>query len=91
MEKIKAFIQSHAIHRPGIDLLHYSDAMELIDLCQATNVPVLGIDGFWLLGDRLQPFLEHSIDFSLTAVSYQEIKAFLASKEGLDLLFEIVL
>ena len=91
MENIKVFMQRYAIHHFGIDLLHLSDAIELIDLCQAADIPVLGIDAFRLCDDCIQPFLEHSADFSHANVSYQEIREFLASKRQHNLIFEIVI
>jgi hypothetical protein len=50
----------------GVLLLSKDDALQMVIACQAEGVRILGIDGFYLRGDTLQPSLEDSVDFSST-------------------------
>jgi hypothetical protein len=48
----------------GVLLLTRSDAIDMVQLCIDEGGCVLGIDGFWIRGDMIQPSLENSVDFS---------------------------
>ena len=62
---ISEFVLKNAIIRYGIVLFDANNAIEFINLCKKGNLTILGIDAFLLYEDgKIQPVLEHSIDFS---------------------------
>lgn len=77
-----------------IPLFSPSIMLEIIEVCQITNLRIYGFDGFklWENGG-VQPFMEHSVDFS-NIEDKQEIfrrsKKFIKEKANLGLMFEIV-
>ena len=56
--------QDKFIRRGGVTLLSKSDALLFIKECAKEKIEILGIDGFLLFGDKIQPSLENSIDFT---------------------------
>lgn len=48
----------------GVLLLSKDDALQMVMACLAEGVRILGIDGFYVYGDAIQPSLENSADFS---------------------------
>ncbi len=79
-----------AIHRPGLDVYTAEDAILLVKLCQQASLPVLGVDAFKLFGDKIQPFMEHSIDLSNENESHDKAIKFLTDRLGMDFVYEIV-
>jgi len=55
---------SRFLRHGGVLLLSQADAIDMVHACIAENIRVLGIDGFWIRGDMIQPSLENSVDFS---------------------------
>lgn len=88
--EVESSIISKAIIRAGIHFYGYGDALELINLCQKVSLPILGIDSFIVTETKTQPFMEHSIDLSLSQNSYEQAKAFLESKKLKGFVFEVV-
>jgi hypothetical protein len=64
LNKIEEQFSNRFLRHGGVLLLSKSDAMEMVLTCITQGVRVLGIDGFWLRGDMIQPSLENSVDFS---------------------------
>lgn len=73
-------------------------AMLAIDECKKNSIPIYGIDAVKITDTSIQPFMEHSIDY--TACPYpdryfdnvwDEAIQFIKSKEHLGLHFEIVI
>ena len=81
-----------AIQRGGLLLFNHADAMQLINLCKDKNIPILGIDAFFISDGYTHPVMEHSADFSRTALidSFECASQFLESRKGLDLVYEII-
>jgi hypothetical protein len=88
---VNSFVQEKGILKHGLILFYFQDAINLINLCCDHNVPILGIDSFKLFDNRIQPFLEHSIDCSNNTKDYKRILDFINSKKNFDFMFEIVI
>jgi hypothetical protein len=83
-----------AKERNGIILISKFDALDLVRQCKQDSIEILGIDGFYLKGDSIQPSLENSIDFSSgSQVSdtdvYNQSLDFISKREN-ELFFEII-
>lgn len=88
--EIESPILSKAIVRGGTHLYRFTEALELVNLCQKSALPVLGIDSFLVTSSKTQPFMEHSVDLSDSQNSYEEAKVFLNIKKDLGFVFEVV-
>ena len=78
----------------GLILLSKANAIEFVDACELASIPILGIDGFYIVGNFIQPSLENSIDFTSSLIKpianiYQFSKQFIANKAE-DVFFEVV-
>ena len=96
---IEARFASRGILWKELLLLPAPIALDFIDLCQKENVTLLGFDGFRIVTEeRIQPYLEHSLDLSSTTLHHlsqsrklelaQQFIAARLTEEGL--LFEMV-
>ena len=63
-EDIAIFIESQSINRNAILLLDYTDTKKAVEMCEENKINVLGIDAFSLQGNKLEPHLNKSVDFS---------------------------
>ena len=83
-----------AKERNGIILFSKTDALDFIRQCEKDSIDILGIDGFYLKGDNIQPSSENSIDFSsgnsktVTDV-YNQSLDFISKREN-ELFYEII-
>jgi hypothetical protein len=80
--------------RCGLLLLSHSHAMALIRRARAERIPILGLDGFHVHGDTLQPDMAHSVDLSSLeagADTWEPAERFLEERRSADLQFEVVL
>ena len=50
----------------GVKLLTFIDTIDILLIAKELNVSLLGIDGFYIVEERLQPSMEDSIDISIT-------------------------
>jgi hypothetical protein len=95
MNIIEEFFKEKAIVRNDMMLFSKVNALAFIQACESHNITILGIDGFYLYDDKIQPSMENSVDF--TSAHYKpkekdiftDAKEFLVSKEN-NLLFEII-
>ena len=72
-------------------MLRPVDAMQFVNTCKEQGIAVLGIEGFQIFGEKIQPFQEHSIDFEGVIEHSQEATVkFLAERKDTGLWFEIV-
>ena len=75
-------------------ILRPRDAMAFVRKCQERNVRVLGIDGFHLKGEAIQPDMGESIDLSQPPYRGQDCwklaEKFLTQRLESSLHFEIV-
>lgn len=92
---IEKEFMSKALKRGNILLFEPEIAISFIRQCKAKNIVILGIDGFQCCEEKIQPFLEHSVDYSeLSRQSYAAIykiaEDFINEKKNKGLVFEIV-
>lgn len=93
MDIIKKF-EGVAIKHANMLLFTSLQALEIIEECKKTGTRIYGIDGFKINNSWIQPFGEHSVDFSCVQneyAVYDLAKAFVENRTSLDLVFEIVL
>jgi hypothetical protein len=81
--------RSEAVERCGILLYPVEVALQIVCELEKVNNGVLGIDGFRVFGERIQPDLAHSADFSREAGGWKLAREFLEARRGLGLVFEI--
>ena len=65
-------------------------ALSIVSRLEEAGVDVLGIDGFKIGQDSIQPFMEHSINFEYSEENWSRARKFLQEKKDLGLVFEIV-
>lgn len=58
-----------AVNRHGLTLFRPTDAAAFVARCAENGIKVLGIDGFRIDGDSIQPLMEHSVDLSLSSTT----------------------
>ena len=83
-----------AYKRGNILLFEIDQMLEIIEDCRKETLSIYGFDGFKIGADTIQPFSEHSVDFSTIADDpkvYDLSRNFVLSKKSTGLLFEIVL
>ena len=90
INEMETSIISKAIIRSGIHFYAYEDAQELINICEKSALPILGIDSLIVTTDITQPLIEHSIDFSGSQNSHDDARAFLDSRKYCGFVFEVV-
>ncbi|NLR82479.1 hypothetical protein [Chitinophaga eiseniae] len=92
MNKVAKIFAERALERGGLYLYSRNDAMECILACQAEKIHLLGIDGFRLTADTIQPSMNDSVDFSSSFFEGDIYEYALASleKRPEELFFEIV-
>lgn len=83
-----------ATQRNGIVLLSKFDAIDFIKQCEEYSISILGIDGFHLRGETIQPSLDNSIDFSSRSHGsnidiYKESVAFITDRRT-ELFYEVI-
>ncbi len=75
----------------SVFVLPPQDAVEMIRYCQSKGIDVFGVEGFRIIGDRIQPQQEHSCDFGEEVSGRHERTAeFVAQRLGTDLWFEVI-
>jgi hypothetical protein len=93
--QIQAEFRKRSVRNYGVMTLSASDACEMIGRAKHENVRVLGIDSFVIRGVSIQPFMEHSIDYSargfFSESDWDDAIAFIQGKASLGLVFEVVL
>lgn len=66
-------------------------AIRMVQQHRDDGVDVFGVEGFRLIGDRIQPQQEHSCDFDESVLErHERTMQFLADRLGTDLWFEVV-
>jgi hypothetical protein len=93
IQNLEKQFADRAINRHGLKLLRPADAAEYVARCAEHGIEVLGIDGFRVDSESIQPMLEHSVDFSLLPSQgrhHLEATDFLTARLNLDLWFEVV-
>jgi hypothetical protein len=65
MNRVESLFKDRAILKGGMMFLPRDVAIQFVHECKNLGLKILGIDGFYLFGDAVQPSLDHSIDFSI--------------------------
>lgn len=89
MNIVEIIFKGRAINKGGLMLFSKSDAMDFVKQCQKAQIKILGIDSFSLIGEKIQPSLANSVDYSDSDVIYDEILDFIKDQDE-KFLFEIV-
>ena len=88
MEKL---FEPVALIRGGVFLLKAEDALRFVEECEQRRVAILGVEGFRLLEQMIQPFQEHSFDLErVNPESHKITKDFIANRLDQNLWFEVV-
>jgi hypothetical protein len=91
----REFRSRSAVPSQSLLLLSRADAVALVDRAAEEGVPILGIDGFRVAGQSIEPDLDETADYS-TAVAeghgcWEDAEAFLRSRSDTGLVFELTL
>jgi hypothetical protein len=81
-----------ALIKGGVFLLKPGDAVSFVENCRKKGVSVAGVEGFRIIGDKIQPFQEHSTDLinGFGGNPYESTIAFISKRQNTDLWFEVV-
>jgi hypothetical protein len=75
----------------SVFLLRPLDAAGLVGACRSQGIAVFGAEGFNIIGQKIQPSMEHSFDVGVDARDcYDATIEFLRSQCGGDLWFEVM-
>lgn len=92
MNQVELSFKDKALVKGGVMLFSKENAIQFIRACEKENLKILGVDSFLMFGEKIQPSLENSIDFStegIGATVFDQAAAFVKSKDD-KFLFEIV-
>ncbi len=95
MNRLDKLVLELGVKRNNIVLHDEANAIGVIDLLERENVKLFGFDTFLLFGEKIQPFMEYSPDYSKTKqidnvyeLARTELKKFSAINN--QFVFEIV-
>jgi len=90
MNTVELLFKDKAIIRGGLMLFSKNDAVKFVRECQKEKIKILGIDSFKIIGEKIQPSLENSVDFSKTneTANYDGAVDFIKSRSE-EFYFEI--
>jgi hypothetical protein len=94
MEPVEQEFAAKGIRRGSILLFKPQDALDMVRRCQEEGIEVLGLDGFKLTEQTIQPVMEQSIDLSFPrdpGAGWRRAESFLATRLDSDLYFEVVI
>ena len=79
-----------ALRRGSVFLLSPSDALRFVDECERNGVVILGVEGFKVFGEKIQPFQEHSFDlYGEKAKNHAITRDFIQQRLKTDIWFEV--
>jgi hypothetical protein len=90
-EELLAQFQSRGRRSGRLLTLDPHTAIELVTAAEAAGVRVLGVDGFLVSTDGLQPLQQTELDVEDAEGPYEATRAFLNRFVGLGLMFEVSL
>jgi hypothetical protein len=91
LTQLEKLFEDLALIRGGVFLLRPADAMRFVKTCKERGIAVLGVEGFKVFGEKIQPFQEHSIEFAdMTKGSHEATLQFLQERKDTGLWFEVV-
>lgn len=90
--EIDKFTEEKAISRGKMKMYKLEDAIEFIRLLEKGSIEIMGIDGFKLFGEKIQPFMEYSSNYSGKYGNWKESIEFINKIAEIDaeIIFEIV-
>jgi hypothetical protein len=95
MNTVQKQFEDRAIVKSEIMLFSKEDALLFVKSCKHNDIQILGIDAFYIIGEKIRPSLVNSIDFTSKYFKmksdnvHSEAIEFLQSKD-FELYFEIV-
>lgn len=92
VNKVEQIFIEKVLERGGLFLYSRETALEFVKACRKENIDLLGIDGFSLIDNSIQPSMADSIDFSslfLEGNVYRKAIDFLEIRPS-DMVFEIL-
>ena len=91
LTQVEKRFENLALIRGGVFLLSPADAMQFVNTCKEQGIAVLGVEGFKVCGETIQPFQEHSLDFAgVIEDSHEATVQFLQDRKDTGLWFEII-
>jgi hypothetical protein len=94
LQTITKQFEEKSIRVGDMFLFRPSDALDFIEACYREKLQLLGVEGFKLVGNKIQPFQEHSNDIADAMISqnefYEQTRKFIEKRGELDLWFEVV-
>lgn len=99
MDPLELEFKDRVILHRQLVLFRANDAIDFVRRCRELNRSILGIDGFRVSNEFIQPFMEYSVDYSSIAWQtahdgsediWQEAENFIMKHSELGLVFEVV-
>ena len=90
-EDLRAEFEPRGQVRGRILVLDPATAIELVAAAQAGGVRVLGVDGFRVSAEGIQPLQECDLNVEDAAEPYETTRTFLERFVGGDVMFEVAL
>ncbi len=91
LTSIEKQFEDVAVVKGGVFLLRANDAIRFVKQCRVEGVAIAGIEGFRMIGEKIQPLQEHSVDFDEAVSKTHELsEKFLRERILEDLWFEVV-
>ena len=90
LKKMQHQFAAVALQRGSVFLLSPSDVLRFVDECERNGVDILGVEGFKVFGEKIQPFQEHSFDlYGQKANNHSIIRDFIQQRLKSDIWFEV--
>ncbi len=74
----------------GVFVLPAETAIEFVGACRDRGLEIAGVEGFKIIGAKIQPQEEHSNDYYDQPRCHEDCIAFLSQRRGADIWFEVV-
>ena len=76
--------------RGSVFLLPPTEALRFVEECKGRGVLILGVEGFKVFGEKIQPLQEHSFDlYGQDDNSHCIATEFISKRLGYDIWFEV--
>jgi len=90
LTSIQKRFEDAALIRGSVFLLPAPDALRFVQACEHYGVDILGVEGFKVFGEKIQPFQEHSLDLNgQVENNHAIVRDFIKQRIDLSLWFEI--
>jgi hypothetical protein len=81
MNNVELQFRDKALIKGGLMLFSKDDAVQFVKECRNGNLRILGVDGFKIIGEKIQPSLDNSIDLSSNNSNYDKAVEFIKTRE----------